>query len=128
LRRLAILSEVGVTLTDSNTYIKDVKAKIEVFLKERDWEKFHTPKNLASSICIEAAELLEIFQWMNEEEEKKMNTKILQRVKEELADVTIYCLSMANNMNIDLTKAVLAKLSANENKYPVDKWKGKVNL
>jgi len=122
------LSEVGVTLTDSNTYIKDVKAKIEVFLKERDWEKFHTPKNLASSICIEAAELLEIFQWMNEEEEKKMNTKILQRVKEELADVTIYCLSMANNMNIDLTKAVLAKLSANENKYPVDKWKGKVNL
>lgn len=122
------MSEVGVTLTDSNTYIKDVKAKIEVFLKERDWEKFHTPKNLASSICIEAAELLEIFQWMNEEEEKKMNTKILQRVKEELADVTIYCLSMANNMNIDLTKAVLAKLSANENKYPVDKWKGKVNL
>jgi len=117
------------TANDRNTNIEDLKIRIKSFLKKREWEKYHTPKNISESICIEAAELLQIFQWMNEDDLQKFNySKISIRVAEELADVIIYCLSMANTMKIDVANAILTKLEINERKYPVKIWKGKAHL
>ncbi|MGN0177188.1 MAG: nucleotide pyrophosphohydrolase [Methanobrevibacter sp.] len=86
------------------------------FQTERDWKKFHTPENLAKSISIEAAELLEHFQW-----QKDYNSS---EVAEELADVLIYCLYMADAMNFNVKEIILNKIKKNAIKYPVDKSKG----
>jgi len=95
------------------------KAIIEAlrkFVNERDWEKFHTPSNLAKSISIESAELLELFQWSEDAD--------VDRVRDELADVLTYCLLMANKLNLDPTSIVLEKLEKTAQKYPVEKSKG----
>jgi len=115
---------------DSNTKIEDLKVKIGEFLRERDWEKYHNPKDLAESICIEAAELLQLFQWMNPEEVRafKDDSSKVERLNEELADVIIYCLSMANAMNIDLASSVMRKLGNNRKKYPANLYRGKARL
>lgn len=84
------------------------------FRDERNWKKFHTGENLAKSICIEAAELLEVFQWFQEE-------KSVDKVKEELADVMIYSFLMAHEYNLDVDEIIRAKLERNKEKYPVDK-------
>lgn len=103
---------------------------IKQFIQERNWEKYHNPKDIAESICIEASELLKLFQWIKPKasEEVKMDLKKMQQIKAELADVLIYCLSMANSLNIDLSKAVIEKLELNEKKYPVNIYKGKAYL
>jgi len=115
---------------DSNTKIEDLKAKIGEFLRERDWEKYHNPKDLAESVCIEAAELLQLFQWMSPEEARafKEEPSNVERLKEELADVIIYCLSMANAMDIDLASSVMRKLESNRKKYPAKLYRGKARL
>lgn len=92
--------------------------EIRKFNKERDWEKFHTPDNLAKSIAIEAGELLECFQWSNDKFDK-------EHVCEELSDVVNYCIQMADVLNVDLEEIGLKKLQQNAEKYPVDKAKGK---
>ena len=94
----------------------EIKEKIIKFQKERRWEKFHTPENLAKSISIEAAELLEHFQWQKEYDE--------EGVAEELADVLIYCMYMADAMDFDVKEIILNKMEKNAVKYPVDKAKG----
>ena len=94
----------------------DIKKELLMFQKERDWKKFHTPENLAKSISIEAAELLEHFQWQKEYDENE--------VAEELADVLIYCLYMADAMDFDVKEIILNKMGKNALKYPVDKSKG----
>ena len=94
----------------------DIKKEILMFQKERDWKKFHTPENLAKSISIEAAELLEHCQWQKEYDENE--------VAEELADVLIYCLYMADAMDFDVKEIILNKMGKNALKYPVDKSKG----
>ncbi len=97
------------------------KAKREIikFAKDRDWDQFHTPENLAKSISIEAGELLECFQW---------NSKFdKEEVADELADVVNYCILLGNKLNIDLEEIVLSKIKKNELKYPIDKSKGKSN-
>lgn len=86
------------------------------FNKERDWDQFHSPENLAKSICIEAGELLECFQW-NSSYDK-------EAVCEELADVVNYCIVMADKLEVDLEEIVLKKLEKNRQKYPVEKAKG----
>lgn len=88
----------------------------------KPWNQFHSPKNLSMSIAIEATELMELFQWSNEGDIDDIS---MNRVREELADVVIYCLSMANALELDLTTAVKAKVIANAKKYPVDRFKGK---
>lgn len=90
--------------------------EIRKFNKEREWEVFHTPENLAKSISIEAGELLECFQWNNDYNK--------QNVCEELADVINYCILMADALDVDLEEIVLSKLEKNKEKYPVDKAKG----
>ena len=97
--------------------LQELKNKIDQFNKERDWDKFHSPVNLAKSIVIEASELLECFQWSNTE-------FILEDVKEELADVMNYCIQMASVLNIDIKQIILDKMEKTSKKYPVEKAKG----
>lgn len=87
------------------------------FVAEREWEQFHTPENLAKSISIESAELLELYQWDNNPD--------LERVKEELADVLAYCFHLADKLGVSPEQIILAKIKLNEAKYPVEKSKGK---
>lgn len=91
-------------------------ARIRKFNKDRDWQQFHTPENLAKSIAIEAGELLECFQWSNEFDR--------QAVQEELADVMSYCIDMADALGVDIEEILLDKIAKNEEKYPVEKSKG----
>lgn len=93
--------------------LKELKEKINDFVTVRDWKKFHTPVNLAKSISIEAAELLECFQWSDD-----FN---LQDVKEELADVINYAIQLASVLDLDIKEIVLEKLEKNKQKYPVEK-------
>ncbi|MDD4168781.1 MAG: nucleotide pyrophosphohydrolase [Desulfotomaculaceae bacterium] len=95
---------------------------VEDFVAERYWKQFHTPKNLAISIAIEAAELMEIFQWS---EENDLSAALYARVEEELADVIIYSLALANATGMDLSGAVRKKNKKNALKYPVDKYLGR---
>ncbi|KAM0350953.1 hypothetical protein ACHAPU_002731 [Fusarium lateritium] len=95
---------------------KEVKEKLAAFVTERDWAQFHTPENLAKSVSIEAAELLECFQWSANPD--------IERLKEELADVLTYCLLLADKIGVDPDKIVLDKLEITKRKYPIEKAKG----
>ena len=97
--------------------LEQVLERIDKFNKDRDWDKFHTPSNLAKSISIEANELLECFQWND-------NEYNVEDVKEELADVMNYCIQMAQVLNVDIIDIINAKMVKTEKKYPVDKAKG----
>jgi len=96
--------------------LKDLIKDILKFRDDRNWKQFHTPSNLAKSISIEAAELLENFQWGADYD--------IDNVKEELADVLIYCMLMAESLNLDIEEIIEAKIIKNGNKYPVNKSKG----
>ena len=97
---------------------KDTIERIRKFTEDREWDQFHSPANLAKSIVIEAAELLECFQWSDEEYD-------LQHVKEELADVMVYCQNLLDKLGLDEDEIINMKMTQNEVKYPVDKAKGK---
>jgi len=115
---------------DPETTVEELKELVRKFIHEREWEKFHNPKDLAEAICIEAAELLELFQWITSEEAsawRDVPSKV-RRIREELADIFIYCLSMANTTKIDVTDVVTSKLKRNEIKYPIEKYRGKAHL
>jgi NTP pyrophosphatase (non-canonical NTP hydrolase) len=99
--------------------------KIRKFRDERDWMQFHDPKNLAASIAIEAAELLEIFQWTHGEESLRVAQQKKDRVSDEIADVGIYLIELCDILGIDLASAIDAKLEKNAKKYPVEKSKGR---
>ena len=106
--------------------IKDLIGEIDQFASDRDWNQFHTPKNLASSISIEAAELLECFQWNDPEiSEVIENDELLESVKEEIADVMIYSLRMCSILNLDAIDEICKKLEQNKKKYPVDVSRGR---
>ena len=92
--------------------------RIRKFTEDRDWDQFHSPANLAKSIVLEAAELLECFQWSDEEYD-------LQHVKEELADVMVYSQNLLDKLGLDADEIINMKMTQNEKKYPVDKAKGK---
>ena len=92
--------------------------RIRKFTEDRDWDQFHSPSNLAKSIVIEAAELLECFQWDNDNYDE-------QHVKEELADVMVYCQNLVDKLGFDVDEIVNIKMAQNEAKYPVDKAKGR---
>lgn len=104
--------------------MNDALTRIRQFRDERDWMQFHDPKNLAVSIAIEAAELLEHFQWKDKEQVAKHVSENRESVADEIADVGIYLLELADNLGIDLNAAIHAKLDKNELKYPVEKARG----
>lgn len=99
---------------------KETIERIRKFIKDRDWGQFHTPGNLAKSISIEANELLECFQWSDEDYD-------LEHVKEELADVLVYCQDLLDKLGLDADEIVNDKMTKNELKYPIEKVKGKSN-
>ncbi len=99
---------------------KETINRIRKFTEDRDWDQFHSPANLAKSIVIEAAELLECFQWSDEEYD-------LQHVKEELADVIVYSQNLLDKLGLDADEIVNMKMTMNEAKYPVEKAKGKAD-
>ena len=111
---------------DSKTNISKLRQLAQEFVDERDWNKYHNPKDLAISIAIEAAELMELFQWIEQREVKKMaeDDHNLLRIKEELADVMILCLNMVNTLDIDLSQAIAEKIDKNKAKYPAELVRG----
>jgi NTP pyrophosphatase (non-canonical NTP hydrolase) len=114
-------------MTDSTTTLADLRALIEQFVDRRDWHQFHAPKNLAMSLAIEAAELMEHFQWISAEESRRVadSPARLAEVSDELADVLCYALAMANELRLDLSTAIRGKMAKNERKYPADEYRGR---
>ena len=100
--------------------LEKYKQKIREFADERNWDKYHNPKNLSMALSGEVGELLEIFQWLNSEESKNLTDKDHQSAKEELADIMIYLIRLSDKLGIDLEEAVQEKLKLNAEKYPVE--------
>ena len=112
---------------DSDATVGELRETVAKFVNERDWGKYHGPKDLAMALSIEAAELLELFLW-DQDTGGPLIGELAARAKEELADVMIYCLSFANAQGWDLSEAVKEKVKKNEKKYPADKYRGVARL
>ncbi len=106
--------------------IEEIRKRLAAFAGERDWDQFHSPKNLAMGLAAEAAELLEIFQWLTEEQSREIvhNDRDMALVREEVADVFIYLVRLADKLGVDIEKEVNEKMKINEKKYPVELSKG----
>jgi len=104
--------------------LSQLSARLARFAAERDWDKFHSPKNLAMALIAEAAELVEHFQWVSEEESRHPNATKLAEVRLELADIFIYLIRTATQLDIDLVEAAWEKIELNESRYPADKVRG----
>jgi dCTP diphosphatase len=113
--------------TDIHTTVGALRQAVAGFVNEREWQPFHTPKNLSMSIAIEAAELMEHFQWLTAEEAHATADDPGERaaLADELADVIIYCLSLSNALDLDISSAVLGKLQTNEHRFPADEFRGR---
>jgi NTP pyrophosphatase (non-canonical NTP hydrolase) len=114
-------------VADETISVGDLRRRVADFVAARDWGRFHTPRNLSVSIALEAAELMEHFQWLTEEQATAALSEGQRRaqVADELADVVIYGLSLANALDIDLSDAILGKMARNEDRFPVDRWRGR---
>ena len=114
-------------MSDENSTIGEIKGLVEQFVSEREWEQFHTPKNLSMAIAIEASELMELFRWHESSAsiEQMNDDEVRTGATEELADVIILCLAFANRNGLDIHSAVKSKLVKNSKKYPVDRFKGR---
>jgi len=108
-------------MTDS---LRNLARQLDQFAKDRDWQQFHSPKNLASALVVEAGELLEHFQWMTEEQSRELAPARRDAVGAEMADVLLYLIQLANALGIDPVAAAQAKLKLNALKYPVDRARG----
>ncbi len=107
--------------------IKELTAAIANFSDRRDWQQFHSPKNLAMALIVEAAELVEHFQWLSEQQSLELGDKQKHAVSLEMADVLIYLVRMADRLNIDLLQAAEEKVGLNAKKYPADKTCGRAD-
>ena len=114
-------------MSDNSETIGRLRELVEQFVAGRDWHQFHTPKNLAMALAIEAAELMEHFQWLDSEESQAVAQDAPRRwaVAEELADVVCYALALANALGIDVSDAVRDKMVKNAQKYPADEYRGR---
>jgi dCTP diphosphatase len=116
-------------LTDSATTVAELKTRVLAFARERDWEQFHSPKNLSMALAAESGELMEHFLWSTPEQSRVVAADAAKRRKiaEELADVVIYALEFANVTGLDVAAAIEAKMLANAQKYPVEKARGRAD-
>src|SRR2546425_10237478 len=112
-------------MSDATATVQQLRDRVAAFVHARDWEKYHNPKDIAISLSVEAAELLELFQWRREDAIDLADAKFREDVEDELADVFVYCLSLANAIGCDLSDVTLRKLAKNERKYPADEWRGR---
>ena len=117
-------------MSDQKTTVAELRDVVRRFVEARDWRQFHSPKNLSMSLAIEAAELMEHFQWITTDASRTVgdNAEKLVAVSEELADVMCYALALANALNIDITEAVRDKMVKNERKYPAAEYRGRYGL
>ena len=104
--------------------LQELRARVREFVAERDWDRFHSPKNLAMALSVEASELLELFQWLTEEQSAALDAEQRRRVAEELADVLWFLVRLADRVDIDLLEAAERKIAANAAKYPADRVRG----
>ncbi len=114
--------------TDEQITLGALRLAVHQFVAERDWVRYHSPKNLAMSIAIEAAEMMEHFQWLSTEEamERMCDAAARAEVADELADVLIYCLSFANSSGIDISQSIQQKLARNQVRFPVERVHGRL--
>ncbi len=113
--------------SDDHTRIRELKEQVAAFARERDWDRFHSPKNLSMALAVEVAELMELFQWKTEQEswDAKRDPRTLARVSEEIGDIAIFVLNLCNRLDIDLASAVMRKLEQSAAKYPAEQVRGK---
>jgi dCTP diphosphatase len=112
--------------TQGNTVneLEELRIRINEFADERDWNQFHSPKNLSMALIVEAGELVEHFQWMKQKDSFNLPEEKLAAVEEELADILVYLVRLANQLDIDLISATKKKIKSNEAKYPADMVRG----
>ncbi|BAL94225.1 nucleotide pyrophosphohydrolase [Rubrivivax gelatinosus] len=108
-------------VTDS---LRDLAQQLDAFARERDWQTFHSPKNLASALIVEAGELLEPFQWLTEKQSRELSPERRDAVASEIADVLLYLIQLSSALGVDPVAAAQAKLRLNAERYPVDKARG----
>jgi dCTP diphosphatase len=104
--------------------LESLREQLREFAAARDWDQFHSPKNLATALTVEAGELLEIFQWLSDEQSRRLGPEALAAASDEVADVLLYLIRLADKLGIDPIAAANRKLLANAGKYPADKARG----
>ncbi len=104
--------------------LTDLRDLLREFARDRDWDQFHSPKNLAMALSVEAAELLEQFQWLTEGESRELDKQQLESAAEEIADIQIYLVRLADKLGIDILEAASTKMRANAEKYPAESVRG----
>ena len=110
---------------DQTTTVLQLRETIREFVDERDWKQFHSPKNLSMAMAIEAAELMEHFQWITAADSRQLGDDAMREVGDELADVLCYALAIANELHIDVASALQQKMKKNREKYPVNEFRGR---
>ncbi|MBI3507667.1 MAG: nucleotide pyrophosphohydrolase [Proteobacteria bacterium] len=110
----------------STDKLKALEEHVKAFVAERDWDQFHSPKNLAMAMSVEAAEVTELFQWLTEAESRALPPEKLEALKDELADVFVYLLRLSQKFDLDLVACAEAKMKKNAIKYPAAKARGKM--
>ena len=108
----------------SDEKLRDLQRQLRRFAADRDWDQFHSPKNLSMALAVEAAELVEQFQWLTEAQSAQLEPDRRERVRLELADVFIYLLRLADRLDVDLLRAAIDKMALNARKYPADQVRG----
>jgi len=111
-------------MSDGIRDLDDLRQRLRAFVAERDWDQFHSPKNLSMALSVEAAELVEIFQWLTEAQSSVLDTARRARVEAELADILVYLVRIADRVEVDLLQAATRKLEENARKYPADRVRG----
>lgn len=104
--------------------LEELKSRVREFVAERDWDRFHSPKNLAMALSVEASELVELFQWLTEEESGRLDPERRRRVADELADVLWFLVRLSDRLGVDLLEAAERKIAVNAAKYPADRVRG----
>jgi len=104
--------------------VEQLREKLREFARRRDWEQFHSPKNLSAALIVEAGELVEHFQWLTEEQSRALEEETRREVAMEMADVFIYLLRLADQLDVDLVQAAFEKMAINEKRYPVELSRG----
>ena len=115
-------STAGHDADDAHTTVDELRQMIREFVSERNWERFHAPKNISMALAIEASELMEHFQWMEVERSRLIaeEPELMQAVRDEIADVVCYAMAMCNELNVDLATCMREKMVKNRQKYPLD--------
>jgi dCTP diphosphatase len=108
----------------SDNPFETIKLKLRDFAEQRDWDQFHSPKNLSMALNVEAAELLEHFQWLTEQQSSSLDADTLSEVADEIADIQVYLIRLADKLGVDIVAATEAKIVKNAEKYPADKVRG----